>query len=449
MKKLTKVLSIVMLVAMCVSMFAGSAFADGVNCQCGGVISTTPVPGTPATCTTPGTVEYYKCNNCTRCYADPQGNTWLSTLEIPAAHTLTAVPAKAATCTVAGNSAYWHCTACGKYFSDAAGTAEITDLSSTVIAATNHPNRTSFAALDPTCKNPGNIAYDVCNTCGVKLVGNNIVNYVELAATGNHTWGAWIVDKEATAYDDGQRHRVCTGCGITEYEGVDAEGVSREDAVHVLDHIGSTYWKSGMDPLQFYSNYYDIYAYSGTLKIDGKSIDRESYWANSEGVITLGTNLMSKLSAGKHSIQVVDTTDPRIDSNTLYFTVAATLKATDTDKHVINSSKSLKFVASDEIVSAKVGSIELTDKDDFKINGKYVTLYADFLNDRTAGSTYTLTVTTKGGETASTTFKILTTAQASASPRTGDDSNIALWSALVLMSGAAMIAVLPRLKKEQ
>ena len=66
---------------------------------------------------------------------------------------------------------------------------------------------------------------------------------------------------------------------------------------------------------------------------------------------------------------------------------------------------------------------------------------------RNAG-TYTIKVLTTKGEYASTTFQILTTAQASASPRTGDDSNIALWSALVLMSGAAMVAVLPRLKKE-
>jgi len=133
-------------------------------------------------------------------------------------------------------------------------------------------------------------------------------------------------------------------------------------------------------------------------------------------------------------------------------TTGHTLAAVDTNKHVINSSKNLKFVCSDVISEVYVGGQNLakTDPDAFKVSadGKYVTLYADFLNDRTAGSTYTLSVLTKSGEKLSTTFQILTTAQASASPRTADDSNIALWSAFLLMSGAAVVAVLPRLKKE-
>lgn len=448
MKKLTKVLSIVMLVAMCVSMFAGSAFADEHVCSNETLVHHEEIP---ASCKSDGTKEYYSCSGCSILRLPGGAEVKAAELVIPkltgiSAHSWTAVAKVDPTCKTTGTEAHSLCTVCGAL--EFGG--EIVSASALTIPSGKHtPAATMIPAISATCSTDGNYAYYVCTTCGSACDNNGNPMSKTIPATGVHTYGDWIIDKAATAYDAGSKYRVCSGCGDIDTEVVDAEGVSREDAVHVLDHIGSTYWKSGMDPLQFYSNYYDIYAYSGTLKIDGKSIDRESYWANSEGVITLGTNLMSKLSAGKHSIQVVDTTDPRIDSNTLYFTVAATLKATDTDKHVINSSKSLKFVASDEIVSAKVGSIELTDKDDFKINGKYVTLYADFLNDRTAGSTYTLTVTTKGGETASTTFKILTTAQASASPRTGDDSNIALWSALVLMSGAAMIAVLPRLKKEQ
>ncbi len=139
-------------------------------------------------------------------------------------------------------------------------------------------------------------------------------------------------------------------------------------------------------------------------------------------------------------------------SNWVKVTTGNNLKAVDTDKHVINSSKSLKFVASVPVDVVKVGTIPLTEGDDYSLSndGKTITLFADFLNKRTAGSTYTLTaITEEGDEELKTTFKILTTAQASASPRTGDDSNIALWSALVLMSGAAVVAVLPRLKKEK
>ena len=138
-------------------------------------------------------------------------------------------------------------------------------------------------------------------------------------------------------------------------------------------------------------------------------------------------------------------------SNTVSVTTGPTLKAVDTAKHVINSSKSLKFVCSDEITKVYVGNVQLTDEDDFYVSkdGKTVTLTADFLNKRTAGSTYTIKVLTESGEYASTTFQILTTAQASASPRTGDTSKIGLWTAVLMLSAGAGVAILPRLKKEQ
>ena len=137
-------------------------------------------------------------------------------------------------------------------------------------------------------------------------------------------------------------------------------------------------------------------------------------------------------------------------SNTVSITTGPTLKAVDTAKHVINSSKNLKFVCSDEIAKVYVGNVQLTDEDDFYVSkdGKTVTLTAEFLNKRTAGSTYTIKVLTESGEYASTTFQILTTAQASASPRTGDTSNIGLWTAVLMLSAGAGVAILPRLKKD-
>ena len=138
-------------------------------------------------------------------------------------------------------------------------------------------------------------------------------------------------------------------------------------------------------------------------------------------------------------------------SNVVSITTGPTLKAVDTAKHVINSTKNLKFVASEKIAKVYVGNVQLTDENDFNISndGKTVTLSPSFLNKRTAGSTYTIKVLTKNGEYASTTFQILTTAQASASPRTGDTSNIGLWTAVLMLSAGAGVAILPRLKKEQ
>ena len=80
-------------------------------------------------------------------------------------------------------------------------------------------------------------------------------------------------------------------------------------------------------------------------------------------------------------------------------------------------------------------------------NGRYITLKAKFLNARTAGETYTLNVKTTSGEWTSCNFRILTTAQAASSPRTGDNSNIGLWLVFMAVSGGAVAVALPKLKK--
>ena len=54
---------------------------------------------------------------------------------------------------------------------------------------------------------------------------------------------------------------------------------------------------------------------------------------------------------------------------------------------------------------------------------------------------------TTDGEWAATTFQVLTTAQGSASPRTGDESNLGLWAAFLLLSGTAVVVLVPKLRK--
>ncbi len=145
----------------------------------------------------------------------------------------------------------------------------------------------------------------------------------------------------------------------------------------------------------------------------------------------------------------IDTTE--VHSNAIIITTGATLSYIDTDKHVINSTKNLRFKSSAPIDKVYVGSIELTDPNYFSLSNdkKTVTLSPEFLNSRTAGNTYTLSVLTKDGEKLSTTFQILTPGQAASSPKTGDESQIALWAAFVLVSGAAIAVVAPKLRKNE
>ena len=52
---------------------------------------------------------------------------------------------------------------------------------------------------------------------------------------------------------------------------------------------------------------------------------------------------------------------------------------------------------------------------------------------------------TTNGTTETTTFRIVT---ANYAPATGDESNLALWIAVMIVSGAGAIALIPRRKKE-
>lgn len=89
------------------------------------------VAGTPATCTTPGTKEYWECQreNCHEKFLDSKGQT-LATAEntkIPAlGHKMVKTEAKAATCTATGNIEYYTCSVCKKLFTNEAGTTETT-----------------------------------------------------------------------------------------------------------------------------------------------------------------------------------------------------------------------------------------------------------------------------------------------------------------------------------
>lgn len=211
-------------------------------------------------------------------------------------------------------------------------------------------------------------------------------------------------------------------------------------------------WYSGNGMYYFYvtpglqlveGSVYDYY----DIVIDGMQIGGDKISYNGYQKFGVASSVMDTLATGTHSITVLTTSGYATGS----FRVGATLRAVDTDKHVIGSSKNLQFVCSDTISRVWVGSTEITnnygDYYTLSSSGKTITLSASFLNNRTAGQTYTLTVQTAYGDTPSCTFQILTKAQAAGSPQTGDESNLALWAAVLILSGGAAVAVLPRLKK--
>lgn len=253
---------------------------------------------------------------------------------------------------------------------------------------------------------------------------------------------------------DNNNTRVCmnSGSSALRISGSGSPVVPPTIDDYMVDYIsGIDSWYSGDEKLGF--RIQPNIGKNGGIAVDGYKVPGEDYVDRGTGLIYLGINYLNDLATGWHTLTVYYDELFQNPNRSIQFYVGPSLKAVDTDKHVINSSKDLKFVCSDTIdpKNVRVGSGNgwLEEGNQFTIsgNGRYITLKAKFLNARTAGETYTLNVKTTSGEWTSCNFRILTTAQAASSPRTGDNSNIGLWLVFMAVSGGAVAVALPKLKK--
>lgn len=141
----------------------------------------------------------------------------------PNHHDLTHHDGTAATCTQPGSLEYWQCSDCHKLFADAAAAQPITD---TVIPATHHANAQRTAGDPATCTQDGCAAYWYCPDCASyfadadgKLDGSKTYTgpadfYQE--AMG-HSFTHYVYDNNATYDDDGTETAQCDhGCGLTD-----------------------------------------------------------------------------------------------------------------------------------------------------------------------------------------------------------------------------------------
>ena len=125
------------------------------------------VPGKAASCTETGNLEYWHCLICGEYFTDEdctqsadEANVILPAL----GHAMAETEAKAATCTQDGNNRYFTCSTCGKVFKDEQGTQETT-VQAEILPALGHTT-TLVDTVAPTCTQPGNKAYYICETCG-------------------------------------------------------------------------------------------------------------------------------------------------------------------------------------------------------------------------------------------------------------------------------------------
>ncbi len=123
-------------------------------------------------------------------------------------HAMVKTEAKAATCEEDGNIEYYTCSKCGKRYNDELGTRELTD-EEIIIEASGHSYSTEW-------KSDADGHWHEC-TCG------------ERSDEGTHTFGDWMIIKEATATEDGSRERECSVCGYVQTETIRGTGGALED----------------------------------------------------------------------------------------------------------------------------------------------------------------------------------------------------------------------------
>lgn len=127
--------------------------------------TTTKHDATPSTCINYGTIEYYECNVCHKCFSDEACTTEVNSTVSPSlgSHTTKEVPAVEATCNAPGNLKYYVCEVCQAPFLDAAGTQPTSvEAVRTFVGHTV----TLVEAVEPTLEKDGNIAYEECLVCG-------------------------------------------------------------------------------------------------------------------------------------------------------------------------------------------------------------------------------------------------------------------------------------------
>ena len=476
MKTMSKILAAILIVVLCVSLFtvqAYAAYGDDI---------TDHKSAKAATCDEDGWPEYWVAGS-DYYTSNPDTNgdgkvddtsTETSTQPTEAkGHKMTEVAAVAATCTEAGNSKYYKCSVCGGLFEDADGNTPTT-AAAVKIDATGHQNTTDVPEVKATCYSTGVKAHKTCDDCGALLdqSGTKETTMAKLTIPIDEEAHNWVKDdsksKPATETHGGTTVYNCSICGATRSESTPpATGLPSEPAGNDLYYLVASrdtyyrgeelpsFWSDLIEKLNKqsgkYSNYVGVRI--GTDKsLYANSYDTLDFWSSGNS-ITLGQKLVDNLDAGTYYIWVYNKNNQNEHTNSIpwYIVDTPTLDPINTDKHVVNSTKNLRFRASEPVQpgSVKVGGKSLLDDNYYYVSndGLTITLSPDFLNERQPGN-YTISANTvSDGTKVSSPFYILSTASASASPKTGDESQLGLWAAFLLLSGAAVVVLVPKIRK--
>ena len=368
------------------------------------------------------------------------------------------IQAKAPTCTEDGNSAYWYSAAFDKYFKDENSVNEIT-AESTVIPAKGHGESEVKGAKEATCTEDGYTGDKVCKVCGEILERGTVIEKI------GHVWGEpewnWSEDgtsctvtftcknnpehketPEADVTSEVKTPATCTESGVTTYTAkVDFNGSTYTDTKEVsVPATGHELKKTD--------------AKEPTCTEDGN----KEYWTcdtcdkyfsdeNAETEIQLADTVIE---ATGHSYEngkctVCGTIDPDFKPVIISGANGTWQKGTK---------DGLSFTSNATFADFQKVQVDGKDLDasnyTVKEGSTIVTLKAEYLETLSVGK-HTLAIVSDTG-TATTEFTIKAASaddNTTVVPPTGDNSNVDLWIALMLVSacGISMATVYSRRKK--
>ena len=326
---------------------------------------------------------------------------------VPHTHKLTLVPAKAPTCTEKGNTAYYTCDGCDKWFEDATGASEITDKTSVILAATGHS--VSDWKSDHT---------DHWKECTV--VGCGVIIEDSKAA---HTAGEWIIDTPATATTSGSKHKECTVCGyMMATETIPATGGGEHT------HSYGSDWKYDAD-----NHWHECSC--------GDKADKAAHTA---GEWIIDTPATATTSGSKHKECTVCG----------YMMATETIPATGGGEHTHSYGSDWKYDADNHWHECSCGDKADKAAHDFKwVVDKEATATqkgSKHEECKVCGYKKAAVEILATGSTTKPTDPTQTNSNTGAEgPKTGDNSNMILWIALLFISGGAVIGITVYSKKKK
>ena len=269
------------------------------------------------------------------------------------------------------------------------------------------------------------------------IISNAIVKGNSLVLTAGEMDGSITVT--CTSKMDASR----TATAIVGVNGVDPYGNAK------LTPKSAT-WTKGDGDLSFQVQPNAYWMYLDNQYLNNKSTSQVVYW---NGTLTLKAAYLATLANGTHTLKVYTAYDDYNNPTGLVYGNiyingnAATGSASATygdNAHVKGTASNLYFNAANPIKDVYISN-KWIDPANYALStdGKTLTLNANFLNQLAYGS-YTMTLNNDNGATQTTNFRIVT---ANYAPSTGDENNIGLWIAIMILSGTGVVALLPRRKK--